>query len=117
MISIRATFTGALDFPDGADLRRAAARAAMGAASAAYVRSRELVPVRTGFLRSTGGTAGPKRTADGAQATISYVAPYAAAVHETPRNYRNGQWKYLETAMQETDLASFMSGEFGALSS
>jgi len=37
------------------------------------------------------------RKNDNVEVTVGYTANYAVFVHEVKRNYRNGEWKYLET--------------------
>ena len=66
---------------------------------------KEFVPIDTGSLRTTLDALDPETS--GGVTTVMLVAggpsaPYAAAVHETNKAYRNGkQWKYLETPAKE----------------
>jgi hypothetical protein len=68
----------------------------------------EFVPIDTGFLSSTGFVLVDRSGSD-IVARIGFTADYAAAVHETNKNYKGGrQWKYLETPMKESlpDIAA-----------
>ena len=65
-----------------------------------YHDSQVLVPRRTGALARSGKVTF-EETTDGFIGRITYgdeKVHYAIFVHEIPRNYRNGQWKYLEKA-------------------
>jgi hypothetical protein len=74
----------------------------------------EYVPVDTGNLRDSGFVDEPFRADDqNALVYMGYRASYAAAVHEIPprgegispsgrtANHPHGQWKYLETPLNE----------------
>jgi len=63
-------------------------------------RSQELTPVKTGNLKGSAGTQ-VYDTPKGPGAVIYYTAAYAPYVHEINRNYRVGQWKFLETALKQ----------------
>ena len=63
-------------------------------------RSQELTPVKTSNLKGSAGTE-VYDTAKGLGAVIYYTAYYAVYVHEIDKNYRVGQWKFLETALKE----------------
>lgn len=78
--------------------------AAVGAASqqleAVMTTSKQLVPVDTGVLRSSGTVTQPRRTEEGVTIEIGYggaAAPYATFVHEDlDAQHTIGQAKYLE---------------------
>lgn len=63
-------------------------------------RSQELTPVHTGHLKASAYTE-VFDTSQGPAAEIGYMAGYAIYVHEIDKNYRVGQWKFLETALKE----------------
>lgn len=60
----------------------------------------KLTPVDTGNLRNSAFT---EVEEEGGQISgvIGYTADYAAEVHETDKNYKRGQWKFLETALAQ----------------
>jgi hypothetical protein len=80
-------------------------RTAAGMWEAALIvqrRSMELTPVDTGNLKGSAySILVPRLLAGGPGAEIGYTASYAPFVHEIDRNYKVGQWKFLETALKE----------------
>lgn len=105
----------------------AAAIAVNEVAEVTMTRSKELTPVEFGLLKDSGRVADPARPANLA-ATLAYAKEYALAVHEIPpppakseggRSARHdvGQWKYLETAVNETaaTFAKDVADKIGAL--
>ena len=91
----------------------AVARAVYGVAEEVMTRAKELCPVDTGALKSTGNVSQPvvKGTevnvklsfggVSGVSANGKYVG-YAVHVHENRHaRHRTGQWKYLETPLLE----------------
>lgn len=73
----------------------------------AFDRSQELVPVKTGNLKSTGKIVrGRTRKTDQHLIKIRYghkkTAPYAGVVHDDPTDkHEHGQHKYLRNAVEE----------------
>lgn len=63
-------------------------------------RAQQLTPVKTGNLRASAYTHA-YNTPKGPGAEIGYTANYAVFVHEIDKDYRVGQWKFLETALKE----------------
>jgi len=63
-------------------------------------RSQQLTPVDTGNLKASAYTE-VYDSWEGPGAEIGYMAGYAPYVHEIDKNYRVGQWKFLETALKE----------------
>lgn len=59
--------------------------------------SRELVPVKTGFLRSTAFVAKPRVVGKAVKVDLGYTARYALAVHETNKRAP----RYLDRAIEE----------------
>lgn len=72
-------------------------------------------PVDTGNLRATGHVRPPEVTQNEVRVVLGYGGTagaggrgntkdvgYAIVVHETNRNYKVGQWKYLETPIKES---------------
>jgi hypothetical protein len=80
-------------------------RSAAGMWEAALIiqrRSMELTPVDTGNLKGSAySILIPQLFSGGPGAEIGYTASYAPFVHEIDKNYKVGQWKFLETAMKE----------------
>ena len=75
-----------------------------GLAEAAMIvqgRSMELTPHDTGHLEGSAYVNPVKELPQGPTVEIGYWAAYALYVHETDRNYKRGQWKFLETALKE----------------
>jgi hypothetical protein len=58
----------------------------------------KLTPIDTGHLRATAGIR-TYQSRVGWAVIIYYTAKYAAAVHEKNKNYKVGQWKFLEVAI------------------
>lgn len=65
----------------------------------------EFVPVDTGNLMSTGVVTTPEILGDEAKVQLGYggpAAPYAIAVHEINKGYKNGRtWKYLSQPLEQ----------------
>lgn len=61
--------------------------------------AQRLCPVDTGNLKGSAYTTAFD-TLLGPSVEIGFTAEYAVDVHEHNRNYRNGEWKFLETAMK-----------------
>ena len=59
-----------------------------------------ITPVDTGNLRNSIFTEVHQSSGE-ISGTIGYTADYAAEVHETPKNYRVGGWKFLQKAIME----------------
>jgi len=60
------------------------------------------VPVDLGNLKNSGHTEPPSIKMNGVTVTLGYggaAASYAIFVHEIDKNYRVGQWKYLEVPL------------------
>lgn len=81
----------------------------------------EFVPIDTGALESTLSVSVPEFTKKDVVVTLNAggpAAPYALAVHEIDKNYRNGrQWKYLETPTKEAvpDIVKDLKKDFDDL--
>lgn len=64
--------------------------------------SQQLTPVDTGALAASGTTRPAKVEGDTIEKTIGHNTSYAAAVHEVTTNrHKQGQAKFLETAMNK----------------
>lgn len=104
----------------GDSATKAAKAAIYQEAEEIMTKSKRLVPVDTGALKSTGIVELPKEEGNVVSVTLGYggpAAPYALAVHENPRAGRTGgvspqgkpykhyaqtgQWKYLEQPAAE----------------
>jgi hypothetical protein len=59
-------------------------------------------PVDTGNLKGSAYTEPPIMKPGAFLVEVGYTAAYAPIVHEVDRNYRSGQWKFLQTALEET---------------
>jgi len=66
-----------------------------------FTRSQELVPVKTGVLRATAIWERAKWVGKSIVSLIRYTRHYAFLQHEKPFNHVHGQWKYLQTAVEE----------------
>jgi len=68
-------------------------------------RSMELCPVDTGNLRASAyyRTYSSGHKAFGPTAEIGHRASYAVYVHEIDATHKQGQWKFLETALKEKE--------------
>jgi len=67
-----------------------------------WMRSQELVPVRTGILRATSPPPEkPEWINNALDTVIRYTRRYAIYQHEKPYKHVQGQWKYLQTAIEE----------------
>lgn len=77
--------------------------------------SQELTPVDTGNLKGSAYTNPPIVDAKGkdGEVEVGYTAEYAAFVHEQDKNYNTGQWKFLETALNnnKTRILKILRGE------
>jgi len=90
----------------GGNVNREIAPALFQEAEEIMGRSKELVPVDTGVLRSSGHVQRPKTDRNGVQVTLGYGGPaeaYALAVHENLQaSHKKGQQaKYLEQPFLE----------------
>ena len=65
-------------------------------------RSRQRAPERTGHLRGEMGHRSWDDPFKGVGVTIYNAADYAPYVHEINRNYRGGEWKYIENPIKES---------------
>jgi hypothetical protein len=61
--------------------------------------SQLMTPHDTGNLKGSAYTTPPEDGPNGPGVEIGYEAAYAPFVHEIDANYRVGQWKFLETAL------------------
>jgi hypothetical protein len=64
----------------------------------------EITPRDTGNLRASSGVSpfkGGSSRFPGGYVVIYYSAFYAPYVHEINKNYKVGQWKFLETALKQ----------------
>jgi hypothetical protein len=75
--------------------------------------AQQLAPVDTGALKASGSAQPAELHGNLVQATIGFNTDYAAAVHERiTARHKQGQSKYLETAMQNNapKFGPFMAG-------
>lgn len=66
-----------------------------------FARSQELVPVQTGLLRATAIWERAKWVGKSLISLIRYTRLYAFLQHERPFKHVHGQWKYLQTSVEE----------------
>ena len=68
-----------------------------------FNRSQQIVPVKTGILAASGEKEEAKFTFGrrGIVAVIRYTRDYAFEQHEVPYAHAHGQWKYLQTPVEE----------------
>jgi hypothetical protein len=63
--------------------------------------AQEMTPHDTGNLKGSADTSHVRKNEKGTLTVdVYYTADYALHVHEIDKNYRVGQWKYLETALK-----------------
>lgn len=109
-------------------LPRSAAIALNELADETMMRSMELTPVRYGDLRRRAKVS-KRATQTQLKAELTYASEYAVYVHEIPAppakssggrsaRHRVGQWKFLETAVNETgrNLPARLAAKLAAIS-
>jgi hypothetical protein len=77
-------------------------RGVLRAAQLIRRRAVQMTPVDTGNLRSGSYVDGVVVPHFGPMAEVGFTAAYAPFVHEINKNYVTGQWKFLQTALHES---------------
>lgn len=82
------------------DLQRATEQAVFTEAQFVVTESIPITPVDTGNLRNSFVVDAPRTEGNMTTVTIRNVSDYALYVHEIPKNYRLGDYKYLTRALE-----------------
>ncbi len=107
-----------------AGVRKAVGRWAYSAGQEILSLADRNVPIDTGALHNSHYVTMPRESGSFVGVEVGYggpAAPYAAAVHETNKNYKRGSWKFLEKGRDEyapnaqDDLTREVARELGAL--
>ena len=84
----------------GSDLQRAAEQAVYTEAQFVVTEAIPITPVDTGNLRNSFVVDAPRTDGNMTTVTIRNVSEYAVHVHEIPKNYKLGDYKYLTRALE-----------------